>query len=127
MTDITNKGIDKMANDTVNTLDSHAGKIIHIAAFKTGAEWYRQQLREQIKNEISDLQSEQISWRDRDCQQLAHNCAIRISTHKGVLEMMNDDHDCEFCGGAGEVSRDSDGRAIEYTCTFCNGTGKHKD
>lgn len=31
---------------------------------------------------------------------------------------------CEFCEGAGEYSRDnSDGVAVEGTCTYCNGSG----
>lgn len=126
MNDLTNKGIEQMANDTINRFDSDTGRIVHIAAFKSGIYWYRETLREQIKTEISDLESEGISWRDQNCQQLAHNCRIRVTALQGVLEMMNDDHDCEFCGGAGEVSRDSDGRAVEYKCTFCNGTGKHQ-
>lgn len=30
---------------------------------------------------------------------------------------------CEFCEGAGEISRDNDGMAVEYECHYCNGTG----
>lgn len=88
--DITNKGIEAMANDTINRLDSHAGKIIHIAAFKTGAEWYREQLREIIKAEISDLDAERRHWSAAREKGLANVCKIRISAHKGVLEMMSE-------------------------------------
>jgi len=38
-----------------------------------------------------------------------------------------EDLKCEFCDGNPHISRDnSDGMAIEYECTFCNGTGIDK-
>lgn len=42
-------------------------------------------------------------------------------------KIFHDDLKCEFCDGAGEVSRDSDGAAVEYDCTYCGGDGIDKD
>lgn len=40
---------------------------------------------------------------------------------------MYEDLKCEFCDGAGEISRDSDGAAVEYDCHYCKGTGIDQD